>query len=313
MTSQSTSGVLIISAQSDIWTGRRRRACTLHWDYSKNYTNDDFHYREAISDSNGRYDILPPEKIHVSTSTYTGPISRVIYKTNCILARDFVKNYAAAQEFPIRTTNNVDLILKPAITFSGSVKNVEGQPISGAEIYFGSLLGYGYVDAPPSIKSNDQGQFTIPVLPQGAKYVLWEVIANGYGSFHIDVAAKDTETNHFSFPPIVLKKVDRIVAGQVIGPDGKPVPVITVQFMGQGQPMGTNGFLDNLTTKTDANGHFIKEICDGKVQITVNDWIDTSSGHISLSSPLGDESMFQAGDTNVIIKVFDQYHVKTSP
>lgn len=266
------------------------------------YPHDDYNYSEAKTDTNGWYEILPPKKMHRSRNTF-GPISVVAVRTSRILARDFNKNFAAVQEFPIGTTN-VDLILKPAITFSGSVKNIEGESISGAEIYFGYVFGGSYIETIPSIKSNDQGQFTIPVLPQGVNYDLWEIMAKGYGSFGMDVPAKDTETNHYSFPPIVLKKVDRILTGQVVGPDGKPIPGITVEFGGQGQPMGTNGFLDHPTTKTDANGNFIfDDVCEGKVQITVNDWVDTASGHTLMSSPLGAESMFQAGDTNVVIRI----------
>jgi hypothetical protein len=273
---------------------------------NKNYPDDDFNYSEAISDTNGWYEILPPKKVYRSGNP-PGPISAVVIRTSRILARGFKKNFAAVQEFPIGTTN-VDLILKPAITFSGSVKNTEGAPISGAEIYFGFVFGGSYIETIPSIKSNDQGQFTIPVLPQGLKYDLWEIMAKGYGSFGMDIPAKDTETNHYSFPPIVLKKVDRILAGQVVGPDGKPIPGIKVEFGGQGQPMGTNGLLVRLNTKTDANGNFIfNEVCEGKVQITVNDWVDTASGHTLMSSPLGAENMFQAGDTNVVIKVVSRY------
>lgn len=273
---------------------------------NKNYPDDDFNYSEVISDTKGWYEILPPKKMYISRNA-PGPISAVVIRTSRILARDFEKNFAAVQEFPIGTTN-VDLILQPAITFSGSVKNIEGAPISGAEIYFGFVLGASYIETIPSIKSNDQGQFTIPVLPRGVKYRLWEIMAKGYGSFGMDVPAKDTQTNHYSFPPIVLKKVDRILAGRVIGPDGKPVPGIKVEFGGQGQPMGTNGLLDHLTAKTDANGNFIfNEVCEGEVWINVNDWVEMASGHTLMSASLGAESMFQAGDTNVLIKVVSRY------
>jgi hypothetical protein len=177
---------------------------------NRNYPDADCNYSEAISDTNGWYEILPPKKMY-SSRNMSGPISAVVILTDHIMARDFEKNFAAVQEFPIGTTN-VDLILKLAITFSGSVKNTEGAPISGAEIYFGFVFGGSYLETIPSIKSNDQGQFIIPVLPQGIEYNLWEIMAKGYGSFGMAVPAKDTETNHYSFPPIVLKKVDRILA-----------------------------------------------------------------------------------------------------
>ena len=198
------------------------------------------------------------------------------------------------------------LTLQPAITFSGSVKNIEGMPISGEEISLGFEFARSVVEMRPPFKANEQGQFSIPALPHGVEY--WSLsTAKGYGSFWMQVPAKDTVTNHYSFPPIVLKTADRILAGKVIGPDEKPVPDITVRFGGIGQPRGTNGFLDAPTTKTDARGDFIfNEVCEGGVQITVFDWADTESGHNLMSSASEAESMFQAGDTNIVIKVVDQ-------
>jgi len=119
------------------------------------------------------------------------------------------------------------------------VENIDGEPIIGAEIYFGLIVTSAvYIETFPSIKSNERGQFIIPVLPQGFRYNLWKITSRGYGSLTIRVPAEDTETNHYSFPPIVLKRADQILAGLVVGADGKPIPGIKVELGGQGQPMG---------------------------------------------------------------------------
>ena len=267
------------------------------------FSEDDFNYHEAISDQNGHYDIIPPSRDYLD-----GPLNL----TSCIMVRDFEKNLAAVKAIPPMTTS-VDLILQPAITFSGSVKNINGAPINGAVISLEiDSARYGSGMLPPS-KVDEQGQFSISALPQGVGYRSLST-AKGYGSIVMQIPAKDTETNHYLFPPIVLNTANRILAGKVIGPDEKPVPSIKVVLGGRGQPMGTNRFLEFLTTKTDPSGNFIfNEVCDGEAQITVNDWIGTFLAHTSLSSPLGPESMFQAGETNVIIKVIERNYVRSSP
>src|ERR1019366_7873203 len=194
------------------------------------YPDDDYNYHEAITDKKGHYDIIPPKKMSV---IYDGPI----ILTNCIMARDLEKNLAAVQAFSVKATN-VDLTFQPAITLSGSVKNTRGAPVSGAEISLGFELAHSGIEMHPPFKANEQGQFSIPALPQGVGY--WSLsTAKGHGSFWMQVPAKDTLPSHYTFPPIVLKTADRILAGQVIGPDEEPVPGITVRFGGTGQPRGT--------------------------------------------------------------------------
>jgi len=82
-------------------------------------------YAEVRTDAKGRYEIIGPK----DTVVYMGDN----IETNSIMARDVEKNLAAVQEFHMMTTN-VDLVLQPAITVSGSVKDPEGAPIIGAEL-----------------------------------------------------------------------------------------------------------------------------------------------------------------------------------
>ena len=211
--------------------------------YPDNYTYtssgswlEDYSYHEAITDKNGWYEIVPPKKVSVIARTQ--PIL-----TNCIMARDLEKNFAAVEAFPVAVTN-VDLTLRPAITLSGSVKNTEGVPVSVTEIGLGFVSApYGY-DMHPPFKANEQGQFSIPALPQGTEYWVSVITAKGYGSSNAIVKAKDTQTNHYEFPTLVLKHADRILAGRVLDGDGKPVAGAELEFRGVGQPQDSK-------TKTD--------------------------------------------------------------
>ena len=160
------------------------------------YSDDDYNYHEAITDKNGHYEIVPPKKV---SGFYFG----LVYTTNCIVARDFEKNLAAVQAFSVSTTN-VDLTLQPAIALSGSVKNTEGMPVSGAEITLGFVpANYGPEIRPP-YRANEQGQFSISALPQGIEYYIPEIKANGYVSSHAKLKSEDTRTNHYEFPTFVL-------------------------------------------------------------------------------------------------------------
>jgi len=86
------------------------------------------HYTEVKTDANGRYEIIQQPELSGLFSGHPNP-------TNSIMARDFQKNLAAIQEFP-GTTTSIDLILQPAITLTGSVKNTEGAPVNDAELEF---------------------------------------------------------------------------------------------------------------------------------------------------------------------------------
>jgi hypothetical protein len=246
-------------------------------------SDDDYNCHEAISDKNGHYDIIPPKKISMIAS---GPI----ILTNCIMARDIEKNYAAVQAFSVMTTN-VDLILQPAITLSGSVKDTEGAPVSGAEI------GLGFVSTPyaplmrPPFKANERGQYSIPALPQTTEYWICGITAKGYGSSTATVKANDTQTNHYEFPTLVLKHANRILTGRVLDSDGKPVAGAEVTFRGEGQPLESK-------TKTDSDGKFYTDtVCEGEIRVRAQ---FTGPKTIMVGGE-GAGIPAQAGDTNVII------------
>ncbi len=248
------------------------------------YSDDDYNYHEAITDNNGHYDIFPPKK---TSSFHVGPI----LTANVIMARDLEKNFAAVQSFPVVTTN-VDLALQAAITLTGSVKNTEGEPVSGADIDLGFRTEPYSPQMRPSFQADKQGNFSIPALPQGVRYHISGIMAKGYGSGHAHVEAGGTWTNHYEFPTFVLKHADRILGGRVVRSDGKPVANAEVSFRGDGQP-------ENSKTKTDSEGKFFTDtLCEGEIHVSTVFW-----GPPLMSDGGGAGMKVQAGDTNVIIQI----------
>ena len=250
-------------------------------DYDDPVPADDYNFQEAITDKDGHYDIIPPKKIQWKGYSSNSPN----IQTNHIMARDFEKNLAAVQAFPV-TTTNVDLVLQPAITLSGSVKNAEGAPLSGAAIELRFIPGLPYIlDMHPPFKANDLGQYSIPALPQGIVYSILQNRAKGYGSSQVGVNVKDTQTNHYEFPALVPKHADRIVAGRVLDNNsGAPIAGAIVEFHSSSEQLTTR-------TKTDSDGRFFTDtVCEGEVRVRaiVRDFVFAGI-------------TVQAGATNVII------------
>jgi hypothetical protein len=172
-------------------------------------------FTEVKTDAKGRYEIVQQTE---SGRGFWGHVN----PTNSIMARDFEKNLAAFQEFD-QTTTNIDLILQPAITLTGSVKNTLGAPVNEAEVELRFLSGDSLPLLEPRPKVNELGSFSIPALPQGRGYIVWGITAKGYGSAFGRVEAKNTQTNSYEFPIFVLKRVDRKLAGRVLDSGGKPL------------------------------------------------------------------------------------------
>jgi hypothetical protein len=251
-------------------------------------------YTEVKTDAKGRYEIIPQRKFSGGGEWFIG----LINPTNSIFARDFGKNLAAVQEFD-GTTTNINLTLQPAITLSGSVKNIKGVPVKDAVVELRFLSGKAIVLLEPlPIKVNELGSFSVPALPQGREYFAWGVSAKGYGSASKHVEAKNTQTSTYEFPTFVLKLADRKLAGQVVGGDGKPLAGAHVSFAGQGQPQ-------NSSTKTDSQGNFAFDaVCDGPIKIFAH-YQDPFDSSIQMSLNPGGGMEAQAGNTNILIQLRD--------
>jgi len=266
-------------------------------EYYPGHHNGAGQYAEVRTDANGRYEIAGQKDMAI----YWG----FIIETNSIMARDAERNLAVVQEF--QTTTNVDLVLQPAITLSGSVKDTEGAPIAGAELYFGFLASRSIHELEAQrIKVNESGQFSIPALPQGREYEIIDIAAKGYGSSGERLSANDTRTNHYEFPTFVLKRADLKIAGRVLDNTGKPLAEAEVYFMGKGQPMNSEdkwGQQRWCNTKTDGEGKFsFDTVCDAPLRIYA-DYHDPLNWRISTDLNGGGGMPAQPGDTNIVIRL----------
>jgi hypothetical protein len=155
-------------------------------------------YSEVRTDANGRYDLILQVNPRGFWWGYSNPI-------NFVLARDFRRNLAAIHEFTAIPTN-LDLDLQPGITISGSVKDTNGAPITPASVDL-SILSGGFVIPlePQPIEVDSQGKFSIPALPQGRDYGMYQgVAAPNYVPGSGWLKAENSKTNHYEFPPFVL-------------------------------------------------------------------------------------------------------------
>jgi len=237
-------------------------------------------YFETRSDQNGRFVVVL--QYRNARGFAEGPIN----PTNLVMARNLEGNLAAIAEFSEAPTNLL-LDLQPGITFSGSVKDTEGAPVTNATVDLRILSGHSFQSLEPQpAKVDARGSFTFPALPEGREYYLVNgITAQGFGTAGSLVKAEDARSNRYEFPVFVLKRADRILAGQVLGQDGNPVAGALVSFYGQGQPQRT-------FTNSDIQGRFVFDpVCEGPVTVSAN--LNNSQGNTPA----------QGGDTNVVLRL----------
>jgi hypothetical protein len=275
-------------------------------------------YCETNTDAEGHYELLiPTDSKNIISS---GPLNM----TNFVLAQDFRRNLATSEGCPFQMifiptqeliTNaptvhsttfmasdefirggfqamptNLDLNLEPAGSLSGKVQDAKGNPITNAEVTV--RLSDGYYSTSCSILTvtplevDKNGIYEMNTLPQDRVYYLYPVSAEGYGAEKKHMKPKETLHGHYVFPSVILQRADRLLGGQVLGPDGTPVSGALVQFFGTGQPQ-------RFQTNTDVNGRFLFRASQGPVSLHVY----ASGGR--LSSVVN----ATAGDTNIVIQL----------
>jgi hypothetical protein len=138
-------------------------------------------------------------------------------------------------------------------------------------------------------EADEEGRVRIPALPQGQLYTL-NISAPGYGVASETLSPGDSKTGDLDCPIIVLRRMDRKLAGRVLGADGKPLGGAPVTIYGQGQP--TSG------VRTDSNGHFLfQQVCEGPVNVIAH-------GPVYGDSPfLQGNIQAQGGDMDVVVRI----------
>jgi hypothetical protein len=130
-----------------------------------------------------------------------------------------------------------------------------------------------------------QGRYEIKCLPPDARYMVFAT-AKGYGRSQQQIQ-NDSETNRMELSPFVLKLADRVLAGQVLNENDKPVSGVNVSLNGEDQPDG------NMTT--DSKGRFHFQVCEGQVRLFAN---AQNGGYAQATA--------EAGDTNVVMTLSSQ-------
>jgi hypothetical protein len=203
-----------------------------------------------------------------------------------LVVRDAARQLAAIEDLPEDITN-LDVKLKPALTVAGVVRSVDDSPLAGAQVGVWLKAGNSYDELDEQMAAVDaQGRYEIKCLPPDAHYLVYAK-AKGHGKSQQAVEG-DSETNRVVLSPFALKLADRVLAGQVLNENDKPVAGAYVNLSGEDQPDG------NITT--DSKGRFHFQVCEGQIRLFAN-------------SPQGGgfaQATAEAGDTNVVMTLRSQ-------
>lgn len=211
----------------------------------------------------------------------------------CLVAMHRARNLAAAEEIDEGITN-LNVQLKPALKLTGRVVNTSEGPITNAQINLWLIAGRTWSSANEiPVPAKPDGTFEITGLPAGPRYML-RASAPGYGVDQQEVDADESQTNLVELQPFVLKVADKLIAGQVVDENDKPVRSAQVHvYGGDGQPQ--------TGVSTDKNGRFQLKVCEGNAQL-----------HVSSQRGYG-QTVAEAGETNVVIQIMPYDRARPAP
>ena len=202
-----------------------------------------------------------------------------------LVARNPARNLAAAEVVEEETTN-LDVELRPALTVAGLVRSPDDSPLAGAQVSVQIKTGNNFSQLDEHTAAADaHGRWEIKGLPPNAEYLVF-ARAKGHGKGQQQVQG-DSETNRVELSPFVLKPADRVLAGQVLNENDKPVSGANVNLNGTDQP---DGYMT-----TDSKGRFHFQVCEGQVRLFAN----AQRGGFA-------QATAEAGDTNVVITLSSQ-------
>lgn len=202
-----------------------------------------------------------------------------------LVVRDLARNLAVAETIAEGVTN-LNVQLKPALTIVGRVEGTDGAPLTNAQVGVWVSTRPMTSQLDEKLASTDaRGGFEIKAVPPpGPKYSVFAK-AKDHGKKRVELEA-ESDTNRATLPPFVLRAADQVVAGQVIGPNEKPVSGVHVSLSGEDQPDGS--------VTTDSKGHFSFKVCEGDIQL----FASSQSGFGNIKA--------LPGDTNVVIELRSQ-------
>jgi protocatechuate 3,4-dioxygenase beta subunit len=172
-------------------------------------------------------------------------------------------NLAAAVEIE-EDASQVDIILKPAVTFTGRVVDPDGKGIASARITIMlRVSSWGSSIGRDRITTDEQGKFEIKAIPTEHKYSLY-VVAEGYGEIRKEeISTDDAVNNHLDIGALILAVANLSVSGVVVDNDGKPVAGARIYCYGEGQ--------SRSRAETDIEGKFtLEKVCAGRIRINAD-------------------------------------------
>lgn len=166
-----------------------------------------------------------------------------------LVGRDVARNLAEVVEVD-EQTKGIDLTLKAATTFTGTVVNHQGKGVAGADIHV--MLERPSGGLPLSIvqaTTSEDGKFEMNALPRGRRYTL-TARANGYDMQCLSVDASSRKNNRQDVGVLRLAPADLCISGIVVDSRGKPVAGATVSLVGRSRFPGS-------TVHTGTDGRFV--------------------------------------------------------
>jgi protocatechuate 3,4-dioxygenase beta subunit len=160
--------------------------------------------------------------------------------------------------------SGVDIILKPAVTFTGRVVDPDSKGIESARItVMLRVSSWGSSIGRDRITTDEQGKFEIKAIPAEHKYSLY-VVADGYGEIRKEeISTDDAVNNHLDIGVLTLAVANLSVSGVVVENDGKPVAGARIYCSGEGQ--------SRSRAETDIEGKFtLEKVCAGRIRINAD-------------------------------------------
>ncbi len=171
-------------------------------------------------------------------------------------------NLAAAVQLE-EDTGELDITLKPGVTFTGKVVDPDGKGMINARISL-TLRGPRWSSSiERNIETDAEGNFEIKAIPPEQKYNI-TANAEGYGQNGTgEISAGDVVNNQLSVGELKLPLANLSVSGVVVDDEDKPVADVRIYCYGDNQP--------SRRTQTDADGKFtLDKVCAGRMRISAN-------------------------------------------
>lgn len=161
-------------------------------------------------------------------------------------------------------TNQIDIKLTPAVTYTGRVVDSNGKAIAEAKITLMARFGnYGSNLGDEQVKSDKEGRFELKCVPQGLKCSV-SAQADGYGKEQVETESDDAVDGRLDVGELRLRDAPLMVTGIVVDVNDTPVANVRLYCYGRGQPERSN-------VTTDTKGRFIiDKVCEGELQISAN-------------------------------------------